>query len=175
LPLECDRCGSIVPEGSAFCPKCGEPIRINEKVLGIMIGEELLGKRFRPDPRRSIFFTTNRLIVAERGTLKEFASFFAGGFLGYWLAIRSDKKKAEKLKQLSPEAILKADEENYELPYTTASDVEVKKYSRLMWPYSTEIRFKTQEKEHKFRLKSIKFRDVVDLLHSVLHEKVSVT
>jgi len=101
----------------------------------------------------------------------EFAGFFIGGFAGYWLAIRSDKKKAEKVKELSPDEILKSDRENYDVPYPDISKVELKKYSRLMWPYPSEIWIHTQEKETKFRLKAIKYEELQQLLNSVLGNK----
>jgi len=112
--------------------------------------------------------------VTKREALKEFAGFFVGGLAGYWLAIRSDKKQAEKIKELSPDEILKSDKENYEIPYSQISKVELKKYSKMMWPYSSEIWTYTQEKETKFRLKAIKYEELQQLLNSVLGNKVTL-
>lgn len=142
-----------------------------EEILGVFVAEEQR-KKLRPAFRCHLFFTNNRLIVTKREALKEFASFFAGGFAGYWLAIQSDKKKAEKIKELSPDEILKADKENYEIPYSEISKVELKKYFKLMWPYTSEIWIHTQEKETKFRLKAIKYEELQQLLNSVLGNKV---
>jgi hypothetical protein len=142
-----------------------------EEILGVLVAEEQR-KKLRPAFRCHMFFTNNRLIVTKREALKEFASFFAGGFAGYWLAIQSDKKKAEKIKELSPDDILKADKENYEIPYSEISKVELKKYSKLMWPFSSEIWIHTQQKELKFRLKAIKYEELQQLLNPVLGNKV---
>jgi len=151
--------------------RVGERFLTEEEILGVLVAEEQR-KKLHPAFRCHLFFTNNRLIVTRREALKEFAGFFVGGLAGYWLAIQSDKKKAEKIKELSPDEILKADKENYEIPYSEISKVELKKYSKLMWPYSSEIWIYTQEKESKFRLKAIKYEELQQLLNSVLREKV---
>jgi len=142
-----------------------------EEILGVLVAEEQR-KKLRPAFRCHLFFTNTRLIVTKREALKEFAGFLVGGFVGYSLAIKSDKKQAEKIKELSPDEILKSDRENYEIPYSKISKVELKKYSKMMWPYSAEIWTHTQEKETKFRLKGIKYEEVEQLLNSVLGDKV---
>jgi hypothetical protein len=139
---------------------------MKEEISGVIVGEEQR-KMLRPAFRCHLFFTNNRIIISKRGTFKEFASFFAGGFAGYWLAIRSDKKKGEKIMELSPNEVLKEDKENYEIQNSNISKVELKKYSKFMWPYSSEILIHTQDKKRKFRIKGVKYEDVKELLNTV--------
>ena len=112
--------------------------------------------------------------MAKKGISKEVAGLVAGGAVGQWLAIRSDKKKAQELKQQDIEEILKADKKNYEIPYPETLKVEMKKLSRFSWPYSTEIKFTTDKKKRKFKLKNVKFEEAIELFRAVLPDKVDV-
>ena len=141
-----------------------------EEVLGVLAAEEQR-KKLRPAFRCHLFFTNTRLIVTKRGALKELVGLLSGGLDGYWEAMQSDQKKAEKIAELSPDEILRSDGENYEIPYSQISKVELKKYFMLMWPYTAEIWTYTKEKETKFRLKAIKYEELQQLLNSVLGNK----
>jgi hypothetical protein len=142
-----------------------------EEVLGVMLATEY-GRI--PVFHCNLIFTSERIIVAKKGISKEVAGLVAGGAVGQWLAIRSDKKKAQELKQQDIEEILKADKKNYEIPYSETLKVEMKKLSRFSWPYSTEIKFTTDKKKRKFKLKNVKFEEAIELFRALLPDKVDV-
>lgn len=142
-----------------------------EEVLGVMMATEY-GQI--PVLHCNLIFTTNRMIVAKKGSVKEVTGLVVGGAVGQWLALSSDKKKAQELKQYNVEEILKTDKKNYEIPYPDLFKAEMKKLSKFSWPYSTEVKISTEKKKHKFKLKSVKFEEATELFRTVLPDKISV-
>lgn len=147
-------------------------LSMDEEVLGIFAATEY-GRI--PVLHCNLVFTMDRVIVVKKGMAKEIAGLMAGGAVGHWLAVRSDKKQAQKLKEDSAKQMLNADKENYEMHYSDISKNEMKKLSRFSWPYSTEVNVSTEKKKRKFKLKSVKFEEAVDLFRTVLPDKVSIT
>ena len=144
---------------------------MGEEVLGVIIATEY-GRI--PVLHCNLIFTPQMMIVAKKGMSKEIAGLMVGGAVGQWLAIRSDKKRVQELKQPEVEEILKANKKNYRIFYTEILKAEMKKLSRFSWPYSTEIKFTTDKKKHKFKLKNVKFEEAVELFQAVLPHKISV-
>ncbi len=101
-------------------------------------------------------------------------SLLGGGAVGYWLYLRSERKQAQKLKKSSLEEVFKSDKKNYELPYTIISEVELKKLSKMWWPYHVEVLIHTEKKKRKYRLKDINLEQISNLLGSVIPEKITI-
>lgn len=132
---------------------------------------------WKPNIHYALFFTSNRLAVAKiGGQLKELGGF--GVFA----------KKAEELRDVSIESLLKADKDNFEIPYSEITKVEIRKAGwkdklAASRPVPGIITI-TGKEEHKFLIAQIriegseyraqKFEECVDLLRSVLSSKVSV-
>jgi hypothetical protein len=73
-------------------------------------------------------FTENRLIVSKTGGKgKALGVALAFGAIGSGLAARSEKKKREELKKLTPESVLKADKNNFAIPHSNIVRMEMKK------------------------------------------------
>lgn len=135
---------------------------------------------WKPNIHYALFFTSNRLAVAKiGGQLKELASIVDLGMFA---------KKAEELRDVSIESLLRADKDNFEIPYSEISKVEIRKAgwkdklaaSRLVPGIITIM----GKEEHKFLIAQVtiegskyrtqKFEECVDLLRSVLSSTVSV-
>ena len=118
-----------------------------------------------------LYITTNRLIVAKTGSTLGWSVAF--GAVGGAIAQHGAKKRAEALRELSPESILSADKKNYDISYATISKVEMKKPGMLS---GGQIRiFTTSDKKHVFAIQDKKaFDDYVNLVNSVLSTKLSV-
>ncbi len=147
-----------------------------EEVLGILLAAEL--GRF-PVVHRTLIFTANRIIVAKQGITKELVGFLAGGVVGTWLAFRSEKKHARQtIEQKSVEKVLKADEKNYEILYSEVSKANLKRVFWLFviwtWPYLTKVILIAKNKQYRFKLKGVKFRDAIELFQRVLPYKTTV-
>lgn len=148
-----------------------------EDVKGYILADKIFA--WKPNIHYALFFTSNRLAVAKiEGQLKELA-FFDFGFFA---------KKAEELRDVSIESLLKADKDNFEIPYSEITKVEIRKAgwkdklaaSRSLPGIITIV----GKEEHKFLIAQLaiegskyrpqKFEECVDLLRSVLSSKVSV-
>jgi hypothetical protein len=115
---------------------------MSEEVLGI-IGV------FRPAFARQIsetlYFTLDRTVVARTSSGKGGMLFGAvGAGIEAGLQHREAKKKGELYSKLSFEDILKADKNNYAIPNSEITEVELKKYGR-----GTKLNIKTSKKYGK--------------------------
>lgn len=149
-------------------------------------GHIMAGKMFalKPGTYYALFFTSRRLIAAKvGGQLKD--------MLGP-VALREYAEKAEELKEVSIESVLKADKDNFEIPYTDITHIEVKKAGwkdKLVSDMRTIGTITIKEKEeHKFQitrafivdpssptgLKPQKLEDCIKVIRSVLSDKLSV-
>ena len=105
-----------------------------------------------------LFFTPNRLIVAKTA-----GGWKTGGIAGIPFA----KRNAKKLSLLSPEAILKADEKNFAIPYSDIIEVEMKKGI-----LSGKIKIFTGTKKYEFNIEKRKFENHLNFVRSVLPGKL---
>jgi hypothetical protein len=156
-----------------------EGMSYREDVKGYILADKIFA--WKPNIHYALFFTSNRIVAAKiGGQLKEFALFVDLGVFA---------KKAEELKDVSIESLLKADKDNFEIPYSEITKAEIRKAgwkdklaaSRFVVPGIITIMGK---EEHKFLIAQIriegsnyrpqKFEECVDLLRSVLSSKVSI-
>lgn len=149
-----------------------------EDVKGYILADKIFA--WKPNIHYALFFTSNRLAVAKiGGQLKELASIVDLGMFA---------KKAEELRDVSIESLLKADKDNFEIPYSEITKVEVREAGwkdkfAASRPVPGIITIMGKE-EHKFLIAQLaiegskyrtqKFEECVDLLRSVLSSKVSV-
>jgi hypothetical protein len=90
----------------------------------------------------TLFFTPYRTVVARKSSWKGGTLFGAiGGAIEATLQQREDKKKGEQYSMLSLEDIIKADKNNYAIPNSEITEVELQKYVRV-----TKINIKTGKK-----------------------------
>jgi len=66
-----------------------------------------------------LFFTSKRMIAAKVGGQREELTLIADAF--------AFARKAEELKDISTESILRADIDNFEIPYSDVINIEIKK------------------------------------------------
>lgn len=148
-----------------------------EDVKGYILADEIFA--WKPNIHYALFFTSNRLAVAKiGGQLKELASIVDLGMFA---------KKAEELRDVSIESLLKAHKDNFEIPYSEITKVEIRKAGwkdklAASRPVPGIITIVGKE-EHKFLIAQLaiegskyrtqKFEECVDLLRSVLSSKVS--
>jgi hypothetical protein len=158
-----------------------------EKIEGyILAGKVFVRKR---NIHYILFFTSERLIAAKVGGQHEELTLIADSC--------AFARKAEELKDVSIESILKADKDNFEIPYTDITDIEIKKAGwkeRLMSnvpaliPIGTmriRIRDKEEQKFHITRTERMDpsspsgsrpqvLEDCINIVCSVLSDKLSV-
>ncbi|NIV67258.1 hypothetical protein GWN43_00120 [Candidatus Bathyarchaeota archaeon] len=81
------------------------------------------------------------------------------------------EERSEEAKTVSVEEILKADKENFAIPYEEIQTVEMKKGGLLS---ATSFSFHTEEKKYTFNLKEKKrFREYAEMVKKILPNKVS--
>lgn len=150
----------------------------SEDVKGYILADEIFA--WKPNIHYALLFTSNRLVAAKiGGQLKELASILDLGMFA---------KKAEELKDVSIESLLRADKDNFEIPYSEMTKVEIRKAGwkdklAASRPVPGIIAIMGKE-EHKFLIAQIKievskytpqrFEECVDLLRSVLSSRLSV-
>ncbi|MEE9198597.1 MAG: hypothetical protein V3U26_02245 [Dehalococcoidia bacterium] len=139
-----------------------------------MVNEETL-VTVVPAQARVLFFTSNRLIVANVevtawiNVLYVFA--MIGGLIIGLVRARTRAKKTEKLSKLSPESILTADKKNFGISYAEISNVKLFKRGR-----GRKIRVTAGAAKHEFWLSQPKeFENYVNVLRPVLAEKLAVS
>ena len=149
-----------------------------EKILGVI--------RLRAGVRAptALFFSSNRLIVAKTVGGKWRFALASFGVWGEDAADSRAKQKAEKLRELSPESILKADKNNFAIPYSDITKVEMKKGGRMR---GSKLKVFTDTKKYDFRIFSKRalagfvyrehkeIEDQVNLVRSVLSDRLSVS
>ena len=142
-----------------------------DEILGMIGNTEGRGKgRFMG--KYALVFSSESVVAAKIGGV-------LGATLGYYfgttgLAIynRSLSKRADELKDISIDEILKADKDNFMIPYRDITKVEMKKGGMLS---PTRVTFLTKDKKYTFNLLKRKtFNDCVDLIKSILPDKVAV-
>ena len=112
------------------------------KVLGII---PVRRPSFARTIGETLYFTSDRVIVA-----RTYSSGLKGMIPGVGVAItlkdaRKAEKKAEGILEL-PEGILKAHKDNYAIPNSEITKVELKKYGK----YGAKIHITTSKKKHKW-------------------------
>ena len=144
-----------------------------EGVKGYILADKIFA--WKPNVHYALLFTSDRMIVAK-----------VGGQLT--IDLGAFAKKAEELKEVSLESILKADKNNFEIPYSDIVNIEIKKsgwkdkiVANRLVPGVITVKGK---EEHKFviaqikaeasKFKPQKFQECVDLLRSILPSKLSV-
>ena len=130
-------------------------------------------RRFpKPIGYYTLLFTSKRIIVTK--TLPswiELSPFYAKG-ASYFLMKKSLEKRAEKMKTLPFDEVLKIDKGNFEILY---SDIKEVRLYRRVPEYKLSI--KLNETEHIYNVMAKKTEiteNLNPLLHSVLGEKFSV-
>ena len=97
----------------------------NEEVIGsIQVCRPKLGIISRTI-YETLCFTSNRLIINQAESWA--ADGILSSTLGYWSANKKRNELAESIKKLSPDEILKAHKDNYEIAYSNISKVELTK------------------------------------------------
>lgn len=153
-----------------------------EEVKDYFLAEKIFG--LKSNIRYVLFFTARRLIAAKiGGQLKD--------ILGP-VALKEYAEKAEELKQVSQESILKADKDNFEIPYSDITNIEIKKAGwkdRLKTDMrgigTITIKGKEEQKlqiTQAFRidpsapsgLRPQRLEDCINVVRSVLSNKLSV-
>ena len=147
---------------------------MSEELLGVISHTEGRGKgRFMK--RFALVFTSERILVAKiTGTLGVALSGLSGvvGELERMALNRKVKEKSEKFTSVSVEDILKADKDNYAIPYSEILKVEMKK-GGFLWPPNISIQ--TKDKKYSFKILEKKEYDrYVDLVRTALPDKVYI-
>jgi len=102
---------------------------MSEEILGIFRGYRILGRGFLAKKWEcKLYFTTNRLIVEkETGLMSRLSGPFKGA-LDYYLFSHVSPRDKLKMKKLYDEEkfnhILKANKENFQIPYSDITVVE---------------------------------------------------
>lgn len=122
-------------------------------------------------------------MAAKVGTqAKRAIGWAVGGALGYYLAGRGDKEKkeAEAMQKASMKSILEADKDNFEIPYSEITRLEINKPTlgaRFMSDTGsiTGVVKIVGKNEQKFQIVSGQnFEDCVNIVRSVLSDKLVV-
>lgn len=145
---------------------------MKEMILGVIKDTE--GKpKGRLMKKWALIFTDKRLIVSKISGTSRIVLGAMGGVVGDVVRakMRSKvEKKAEEAQTVSVEEILKADKENFAIPYQDIHRVEMKK-GGLLSP--TSFRFHTEEEEYSFNLKERKkFQEYADMVREILPNRV---
>jgi len=150
---------------------------MSEKVLGSLVVHKWRWRwTLLPPKSYTLLFTPNRLIGAK-------FKLFTGGKTQKMVSRIS---KGE-LKEVSFESILKADKDNFEIPYSEITQIEMKKISivdkvsssfstsRYKWMHSGTLEIHTLSEVVRFEItiqKGHDFEECVRILRLVLPEKL---
>ena len=147
---------------------------MSEKVLGII-------RVFRPAFARQIyedlFLTPDRVIVARTsGGIGGMLFGAVGGAIEGVISAYREKKKEKGYLELPLEDVLKADKNNFAIPKSEITKVELKKFGR-----GAKINIITSKKKHKWyaaglipEKKGVKLEDYENILRPVFGDKLSV-
>jgi len=138
---------------------------MSEEVLGVVENAVTWNYKY------NLFFTSIRVIVAKiRGPHDDLAWLLSpvAGVVADKL-LKPEERRKDRLRGMSAEAILKADKSNFAIPYSEITRVEMKKFGtrRIM-------RILTDTKEHKFVVNRDRFDEYVNIVRSILPDKISV-
>lgn len=141
---------------------------MSEEVLGVV---KVVRTGFYSTTYETLYFTPDRTVVARIGGGGK--SMAIGGLLGGALGAgiagamqgREAKKKGEQYSKVSLESILKADKNNYAIPHSEITEVELKKDWR-----SIGLNIKTSKKhgETKWHVFEEKWKDASERYESML-------
>lgn len=146
---------------------------MSEKVLGSLVVHKWRWTSLLPPKSYTLLFTPNRLIGAK-------FKLFTGGKTQKMV---SRILKGE-LKEVSFESILKADKDNFEIPYSEITQIEMKKISiadkgwstsRYTWMHSGTLEIHTLSEMDRFEItirKGHDFEQCVRIVRLVLPEKL---
>lgn len=114
-----------------------------------------------------LLFTSKRLIVAK---ISSSWSRFVGGAIPLVIERYQQKKKKEKLDEILPDDVLETDKKNFAIPYSDIERVEVKKPGTIS---AATVKIITKEKTHQFGVRKNLFDDFMNLMRSVLADKLT--
>lgn len=141
---------------------------MGDDILGIIGHTEGRGKG-RIMRKYALVFYPERLIAAKLGGVLGTTIGHSFGITGLAIYNRTMSKKAEKLKDITMDEILKADRDNFMIPYQDITKVEMKKGGMLS---PTKFTFLTAGNKFTFNLlNKEKFNDCVELIKSILPSK----
>jgi hypothetical protein len=144
---------------------------MSDKILGVIGHTESRGKG-RLMRKYALVFFPKSVVAAKIGGILGTTLGFYFGQVGLAIYNRRLGKKADELKDVSMDEILKADEDNFVMQYKDISKIEMKK-GGIFSP--TKITFSTKDKKYSFNLlKKETFNDCVELIKSVLPNKTTV-
>jgi len=161
-----------------FCDSCGMKVTASQPVSNTQATEGILGvieDAMTWNYKYNLFFTSSRILVAKIRGPSDDLSYLFGGVVAGIVAdklLKPEEKRREKLKQLSAEEILKADRSNFMIPYSEIVRVEMKHFGR-----GRIMKIITNTREHKFNLnlRRDRFDEYVDLIRSIVPDKLSVS
>ena len=137
----------------------------DEEILGVVENAVTWNYKY------NLFLTTNRIVVAKIRGPKDDLSWLLSPMAGIVAdkLLKPEEKRRERLRGMSAEDILKADKGNFEIPYSEITKVEMKKFGRRR-----DMRILTAMKEHKFFVNRDRFDEYVNIVRSILPDKLSV-
>ena len=144
---------------------------MSDEILGIIGHTEGRGKG-RIMRKYALVFSPESLIAAKLGGVLGTTIGHSFGITGLSIYNRTMSKKAGKLKDISTDEILKADNDNFMIPCRDITKVEMKKGGMLS---PTKFTFLTAGNKFTFNLlDKNKFEDCVELIKSILPDKAEV-
>ena len=163
---------------------------MSEEVLGIFEIEKI--RMIKSNISYRLLLTSNRLVAAKFGSMKESLLAIAGGAVGGAVggalvglveALRQGKKipgipglaEVDEKLMLDPKTVLAADNNNFELPYSDITKVEMKKggFSSAHGARAGKMVISTHEKKQEFEIPyGQKFEDCVNVVRSVMPDRL---
>lgn len=165
---------------------------MSEEILGVL--NAIWTHTWKPNYHCQLVFTNKRLIVVRMGLLRELLPYLfvavgagvgtveggaagagAGSGGGTAAAITSptiakiDKERLEKLKQISPEQVLKSHKKNFDVSYSDIVKIQVGK--KLLTP---RLYIYTKGVVHKFKFEGLKLEGVESSIRSLLADKIHI-
>lgn len=165
---------------------------MSEEILGIL--SAIWTHAWKPNYHCHLIFTDKRLIVARMGLFRELLPYLfvavgagvgaatgeaveAGGGAGGGTAAattsptiaRMNREELEKLKQISPEQVLKSHRKNFHVSYSDIVKVQVGK--KVL---TTRLYIHTPKEVHKFKFEGLKPEEVESSIRSFLANKIPI-
>lgn len=197
----CGQCGAEIKPGQQVCSQCGARIHLDEPGNADIMTEEILGifpgvtrKKYWRGMYCKFVFTTNRLIVAkDRGlqisTGLRFAIWHPLTIIlrhPHYIGSSTSANERLRMKTESADAILNENAENFEIPYSAITTVDISsKISGKWWNPKTWSKYdpialqvfmgnNLDEPTHRFKvmIKHRYYDDFLEILHTVLPGKV---
>jgi hypothetical protein len=165
---------------------------VSEEILGIL--NAIWTHAWKPNYHCHLIFTDKRLIVARMGLVRELLPYLfvavgagvgaatgvaagAGGGAGGGTAAATtsptiagmNREELEKLKQISPEQVLKSHKKNFYVSYSDIVKVQVGK--KLL---TTRLYIHTPKEVHKFKFEGLKPQEIENSIRLLLANKTSI-